>query len=173
VNLEWAIYCERYIGIDDRDMLRQIAATVQPPLDWEVLFSQYPKKKALFEQRIENPPFLPTLHGLLADLQTRYKLAVVSSSARSEIEPPLIAGRLRDFFGVVVAGGDAAKHKPAPDPYLLAARRLGATFPLVVEDSPAGIASGRAAGFEVLPVQNAAAMPALLLNRLSSGFAPC
>jgi len=172
VNLAWDTYCERYIGIDDRDMLRSIAAAAQPPLDWEVLFAQYPKKKALFEHRIENPPFLPALHGLLRALQIRYKLAVVSSSARSEIEPPLIAGRLRDFFAVVVAGGDAARHKPAPDPYLLAARRLGATCPLVVEDSPAGIASGRAAGFEVLAVQAAARMPELLLDRLSSSFAP-
>jgi HAD superfamily hydrolase (TIGR01509 family) len=172
VNLAWEVYCERYIGIDDRDMLRLIAAAVQPPLDWEVLFAQYPKKKALFERRIEDPPFLPSLHGLLRALQTRYKLAVVSSSARSEIEPPLVAGRLRDFFDVVVAGGDAAKHKPAPDPYLLAARRLGAACPLVVEDSPAGIASGRAAGFEVLPVESAARMPELLLNHLSSRLAP-
>jgi len=54
----------------------------------------------------------------------------------------------------------------------LAARRLGAACPLVVEDSPAGIASGRAAGFEVLPVKSAARMPELLLDRLSSGFAP-
>lgn len=44
--------------------------------------------------------------------------------------------------------------KPAPDPFLLAARRLG--FPpercLVVEDSPAGVAAGKAAGCPVLGV---------------------
>ena len=172
VTLEWEAYRERYIGIDDRDMLRMIGATVKPPLDWEILFAEYPKKKALFEQRIQNPPFVPSLRGLLASLQAEYKLAVVSSSARSEIEPPLIAGRLRDFFGTLVAGGDATKHKPAPDPYLLAAHQLGAACPLVVEDSAAGIASGRAAGFDVLPVENAAEMPELLLRHLSSGFAP-
>jgi beta-phosphoglucomutase-like phosphatase (HAD superfamily) len=64
------------------------------------------------------------------------------------------------------------RHKPAPDPYLLGARLLGAKRPLVVEDSAAGIASGRAAGFEVLPVTSAAAMPSALLARLSSGAAP-
>src|SRR5215472_8127969 len=87
VNLAWDTYRERYVGIDDRDMLRLIAAAAQPPLDWELLFAQYPKKKELFERRIEHPPFLPALHGLLTSLQTRYKLGVVSSSARSEIEP--------------------------------------------------------------------------------------
>jgi beta-phosphoglucomutase-like phosphatase (HAD superfamily) len=35
---------------------------------------------------------------------------------------------------------------------LLAAERLGARRPLVIEDSEAGVASGRAAGFEVLRV---------------------
>lgn len=42
--------------------------------------------------------------------------------------------------------------KPSPEPYLLAAERLGARQPLVVEDSDAGVAAGRAAGFEVLRV---------------------
>jgi beta-phosphoglucomutase-like phosphatase (HAD superfamily) len=35
---------------------------------------------------------------------------------------------------------------------LLAAERLGVSRPLVIEDSDAGVASGRAAGFEVLRV---------------------
>jgi sugar-phosphatase len=44
--------------------------------------------------------------------------------------------------------------KPAPDPYLYAAAQLGAspTDCLVVEDSPAGVRSGRAAGCQVLGV---------------------
>jgi sugar-phosphatase len=46
--------------------------------------------------------------------------------------------------------------KPAPDPYLRAAELLGAKNPLVVEDSDAGVASGKAAGFEVLRISGAA-----------------
>ena len=108
------------------------------------------------------PPFDPALDGLLADLHALYKLAVVSSSAVSEIQPLLEAAGLRQHFDTVVGGDDVTRHKPAPEPYLLAASRLGAGAPLVVEDSEAGIASGRAAGFQVLPVRSPAEVPELL-----------
>lgn len=169
VKFAWEVYCERYIGIDDRDMLRQIAAEAGQPVEWQTLWTKYPAKKALFQRRMEQPPFPAELPGLLAKLREEYKLAVVSSSARSEIEPPLQARKLRGYFEALVAGEDVQRLKPAPDPYLLGARLLGAERPLVVEDSPAGIASGRAAGFEVLAVSSASAMPAALLDLLSRG----
>jgi HAD superfamily hydrolase (TIGR01509 family) len=59
----------------------------------------------------------------------------------------------------MVCGKEAGNLKPAPDPYLRAAELLGAKKPLVVEDSAAGEASGRAAGFEVLRVTSAEAVP--------------
>ena len=54
------------------------------------------------------------------------------------------------FFQVLVCGMEVLRLKPAPDPYVRAAELLGARCPLVVEDSDAGVASGLAAGFEVL-----------------------
>src|SRR5262249_22530387 len=66
----------------------------------------------------------------------------------------------------------AARHKPAPDPYLRAAELLSAVRPLVLEDSEAGVASGRAAGFEVLVIPNAAQTAELLRRRLSASAAP-
>jgi len=49
---------------------------------------------------------------------------------------------------VLVTADDVTNGKPAPDPYLAAARGLGrpAGDALVFEDAPAGIASARAAG---------------------------
>ena len=50
---------------------------------------------------------------------------------------------------------DQVEHgKPAPDPYLLAAERLGVdpAHCVVLEDAPAGIAAGRAAGMTVWAV---------------------
>ena len=113
------------------------------------------------------PPFPPELSGLLSDLRRDHKLAVVSTSARVEVEPPLEAGRIRHYFDAVVTGEDTERHKPAPEPYLLAAELIGARKPLVVEDSAPGIASGHAAGFEVLAVESAAGMPALLRGLLA------
>jgi len=67
----------------------------------------------------------------------------------------------------VVGGENVKRHKPAPDPYLLAAERLGLHTPLVVEDSEAGLASGRAAGFEVLAVRHPTEVPDLVGRRLA------
>lgn len=167
-HLDWPTYRARYVGMDDREMLRQIAAEATPPLDWQVLWDAFPAKKECFRRKIIDPPFPPRLPGLLQSLHGKYKLAVVSSSSRMEIEPPLQARSLRHYFGALVTGEDVAHHKPAPDPYLLAARLLGTHAPLVVEDSPPGIASGLAAGFAVLPVSNAAQMPDLLLAYLGA-----
>ena len=43
---------------------------------------------------------------------------------------------------------------------------MDARKPLVLEDSPAGIASGTAAGFEVVPVKHPREVPRLLGERL-------
>jgi HAD superfamily hydrolase (TIGR01509 family) len=167
--LTWEYYRDNCIGIDDRDMLRRMAACSDPPADWQDMWAQYPKKKELFRARmLSAPPFLPVLDGLLAALHREYKLAVVSSSSRTEIDPLLAAGGLRGHFDALVCSEDLprARLKPAPDPYLLAAERTGARRPLVVEDSEAGLASGRAAGFEVLEVKSAVDLPELLARSL-------
>ena len=48
----------------------------------------------------------------------------------------------------------------------LAAERLGVERVLVVEDSAAGIAAGKAAGFEVIAVKHPSEVPAMLRARL-------
>jgi beta-phosphoglucomutase len=169
VTLTWDFYRHHCIGIDDREMLRMMAAQSDPPRDWRDLWALYPSKKECFRERMAtHPAFHPALDGLLGRLHERYRLAVVSSSSCSEIEPLLIAGGLRAHFDTVVGGEQVKRHKPAPDPYLLAAERLGVTRALVLEDSAAGIASGRAAGFEVLPVSSPSDVPELLRRRLET-----
>ena len=55
---------------------------------------------------------------------------------------------------VVISADDVRRGKPAPDGYLLAASRLGVEPRdcVVIEDTPAGIQAGRAAGAMVLAV---------------------
>jgi mannitol-1-/sugar-/sorbitol-6-phosphatase len=71
---------------------------------------------------------------------------------------PLARARLRAAGlgepGVLVSADQVARGKPAPDPYLLAAERLGVdpAACLVLEDAPSGIAAGRAAGMTVWAV---------------------
>jgi beta-phosphoglucomutase-like phosphatase (HAD superfamily) len=92
---------------------------------------------------------------------------VVTSSARDEIDPLLAAGGLRRHFDALVGAEDVTHYKPDPEPYRKAAELLGARTPLVVEDSAAGLASGRAAGFAVLAVTTPSEVPALVTRRLA------
>jgi HAD superfamily hydrolase (TIGR01509 family) len=168
VALEWDYYRAHAVGIDDKDMLRTLAGFSNPPLDWRTLFAEYPRKRDLFRQRVlAHPPFDPALDRFLARLHRVYKLAIVTSSARSEIDPLLTAGGLRHHFDALVGAEDVTRYKPDPEPYRKAAELLDARAPLVVEDSAAGLASGRAAGFAVLAIAAPAELPALLTRRLA------
>lgn len=90
--------------------------------------------------------------SLIRDLRRcGFRTAVVSSSANCrEI---LASAGLLDLFDTRVDGIDLARQqlrgKPAPDPFLEAARRLGITPPraAVVEDAVAGVEAGHAGGF--------------------------
>jgi HAD superfamily hydrolase (TIGR01509 family) len=152
VSLEWEHYRDHCIGIDDRLMLQSMAGDAR---DWRELWAQYPAKKELFQAKmIAAPPFPEGLGEFLEQLRGSYRMAIVSSSACDEIEPLLERAGLRSCFETIVGGGDVEHHKPAPEPYLLAAKRLNARAPLVLEDSQAGIASARAAGFAVLEIRH-------------------
>jgi beta-phosphoglucomutase len=168
VVLEWEFFRRHFIGIADRDMVEMLAAEAHPPRSWEDLWTRYPAKRELFRRRtLAAPPFEAGLAPFLERLHREYRMAVVSSSSSSEIEPVLAAGGIRQHFDTVVGRESTPDRlKPAPDPYLLAAERLGVRSALVVEDSEVGLASGRAAGFEVLEIKEVAGMPDSVLRRL-------
>ncbi|WP_437205149.1 HAD-IA family hydrolase [Planctomicrobium sp. SH664] len=64
---------------------------------------------------------------------------------------------------IFVTADDIQRGKPAPDPYLLAARGLGVPPGqcIVIEDAPAGIESGKAAGARVVAVASTSSRQAL------------
>jgi beta-phosphoglucomutase len=76
------------------------------------------------------------------------EVAVVSGSARAEIEPVLEAAGLRDSVTVVVAADDVLRSKPDPESYLLALHLLGVRpeDAAAIEDSEPGVAAAKAAG---------------------------
>jgi len=159
IHLNWPFYQERCIGVSDRLMVEQLAAERLPPLPLAEAMPAYHSKLGIFRAKIEaNPPFLPETVTMVRELFTAYRLAVVSSSGRSEVEEPIRRAGFRDCFQAFVCGKEAANLKPSPDPYLRAAELLGADRPLVVEDSDAGVESARAAGFDVLRVSSAASV---------------
>jgi len=87
-------------------------------------------------------------------LLTGKTMGIVTSSVASIVLPALDSFGVADLFQTVVCADDVLRHKPAPDPYLLAAERLGvaANRCVVIEDSRHGIVSGKAAGMFVIGV---------------------
>jgi len=101
---------------------------------------------------------------LLARLRAGgWRLAVASSGRKAKLRFNLSQTGLRCYFQVVVGIEAVERGKPAPDLFLTAARRLGIGPErcLVFEDSPLGIAAGRAAGMKVVGVAGTFARPAL------------
>lgn len=82
----------------------------------------------------------------------RMPVAVVSAALRDEIEPVLRSSELWDLFAVILSQDDVTRGKPDPQPYLLAAERLGLPPEelLVLEDTDVGVASAKAAGARVV-----------------------
>jgi HAD superfamily hydrolase (TIGR01509 family) len=81
-------------------------------------------------------------------------LAVATSSSRSYAERLLVRHGLRERFRVLLGSEDVSRGKPDPEIYTLAARRFD-VLPeavLVLEDSPAGVTAGVAAGAFVVGV---------------------
>jgi HAD superfamily hydrolase (TIGR01509 family) len=82
--------------------------------------------------------------------------ALVSSSFRVLVDAVLAQGV--GPFTLSLAGDEVGRAKPDPEPYLTAAQRLGAdpSRCVVIEDSPAGVAAGEAAGCAVVAVPSVA-----------------
>ena len=80
--------------------------------------------------------------------------AIVSSSknARRVLDAAGLAARFEVVVDGAVAAAEHIAGKPAPDMYLVAARRIGVApdRAVVVEDAVSGVAAGAAGGFDVV-----------------------
>jgi HAD superfamily hydrolase (TIGR01509 family) len=98
-------------------------------------------------------PLRPGARELLAEVAAAgLPHALVTSSERGFMEAVLARTGLR--FDVLVCADDVTMTKPDPEPYLLAAKLLGADPArcVALEDSPNGVASAQAAGCRVIAV---------------------
>jgi sugar-phosphatase len=101
---------------------------------------------------IDDISILPGAAELMASLPEERR-AIVTSCSHDLCRIRMAAAGF-DAPAVVVTIEDTAKGKPAPDPFLEAADRLGldARQCVVIEDAPAGLAAGRAAGCATIGV---------------------
>jgi HAD superfamily hydrolase (TIGR01509 family) len=91
---------------------------------------------------------------LIDRLRGRVPLGLASNSPRFLVDAALTSAGFTDTFDAVVTSDDVARHKPAPDLYLLACERLGVapTETLALEDTASGIAAAKAAGLTCIAV---------------------
>jgi HAD superfamily hydrolase (TIGR01509 family) len=109
------------------------------------------------ELYFENLPQLKAVPEVLEHIEASYgriPFAVVSGSTRESVTASLTALHLLDKFETLVCAGDYKKSKPDPEPFLIAARRLGVAPEecLVFEDADMGIEAATAAGMASVKV---------------------
>jgi beta-phosphoglucomutase-like phosphatase (HAD superfamily) len=100
--------------------------------------------------------------GLFASAKTtleqlrdmKLPLAVATSSVSASARPLLDRTGIRSLFRVVITGDEVQQGKPHPDIYVRAADKLGISPErcLVIEDSLAGMAAGKAANMRVAAI---------------------
>ena len=84
------------------------------------------------------------------------KVAVVSSAASWMIEQVLTQLELESFFDLIISQEDVSQHKPHPEAYLVALKKLKieAKDALVFEDSFAGLMAANDAGCDVIGIKH-------------------
>jgi sugar-phosphatase len=156
VERGWRRFAARH-GLDADRFLGQVhgirssdaVATIAPWLDAQAEAAQLDAEEA---DDVDGLRAVPGAGLLLAALPDD-AWAVVTSAGRELARARLAAAGL-PLPRVLVCSEDTAAGKPAPDGYLAAARLLRAAPHdcLVVEDVPAGIAAGQAAGMLVVGI---------------------
>lgn len=109
-------------------------------------------QELLVEREIE----IPGVGLVLATLAEQYSIAIVTTAKRADFELIHRNRSIARYMDFVLTNGDCERSKPAPDPYLTALERFGASADdaVVVEDSARGLRSAIAAGIDCVVVDN-------------------
>lgn len=144
---------ERLVGRDGRTAARIMAEAFGPAFRHDEFNAAWGRRfAALLDRGVPLRPFVTETLDTVAGLGL--PRAVATSSRRASAERKLAASGLGPRFAAVVSFDCVQSPKPAPDPYLLAARRLGVdpAACIAFEDSDTGAAAAMAAGMTVVQV---------------------
>lgn len=118
-------------------------------------------REALAQQPVE---FLPGIERFLSEVRDAQIPAAIVTNATTSVARRTANAAPEGTFSVVIGNDETTKPKPDPQPYLLAAERLGVdpTQCVALEDSPSGVRSATAAGMRVIVVPGELEVPAEL-----------
>ncbi len=112
------------------------------------------RKESLYFELLPQLKVVPEVLEHIEAEHGRIPFAVVSGSTRESVTASLVTLKLLDRFDALVCAGEYQKSKPDPEPFLLAAEKLGvlAKDCLVFEDTEMGIQAATAAGMASVKV---------------------
>lgn len=143
-------------GARTSDLIDRVRSHLNAPQSLDELLSL--RHSAFLSALDDDPPApMPGARELVEACAARAPIAVVSSGHRDDILASLRAIGLDRLVTAIVHGEDIVEPKPAPEPYKVAASRLGVVPDdiLVFEDSARGVRSALDAGCRVVAVPNA------------------
>ena len=156
VERSWHTWAREY-DVDAEEVMRvchgrRTEDTVAEFVSPQQLAAAVARVQALELADFDGVTALPGARHLL-DILPRQRWAAVTSGERALMTARLAAAQL-PIPETLICAEDVAAGKPDPEGYLKAAAALGfdASQCVVVEDAPAGIAAGLAAGAQVLAV---------------------
>ena len=158
VTFDYEHYRQHYIGFDDRDAFRAISGEFTIEMDENRINELISSKAAAFARIVSagiTP--MPGAVELLREAAATVPVALCSGALAQDISlilPQLGEGGVAGCFKAMVTADDVQRSKPDPQSYVLAAQRLGIAPGncMAIEDTPAGIASAKAAGLYALGV---------------------
>lgn len=112
------------------------------------------RKEAMYFDHLPQLKAVPEVLEHIEASHGHLPFAVVSGSTRDSVVASLTSLGLLDRFETLVCAGEYKKSKPDPEPFLLAAERLGVEPErcLVFEDTEMGIQAAKAAGMASVKV---------------------
>ena len=145
-------FFKRSFGMKNETIIPQLLGWASDPAEVTRLGE---RKEALYRDiiRAEGVIPIPGTKQMLERLEAAgVPCAVGSSTPLVNIECGLELIGEHDYFETIVAAGDVVHGKPAPDIFLLAAKRIGRPPErcIVFEDAHAGIAAARAGGMKII-----------------------
>ena len=143
----------KFFGTRNDFIIRNVMGDSLGEEDIELMIGE--KENRFREQLKGNVKAFPGAIELLTAVKKgNFKLGLVSSAPRENVDLILDELNIRGCFNCITTGREAQESKPSPEIFLLAAEKCG-TKPqhcIVIEDSPFGIEAARDAGMKCLAV---------------------